>query len=311
MTRLPFYRAAQRALLSLLTALPLLLLSATGLASEDERWFQVEVIVFTRANGDSGEENWPRNPTLSYPFNWIELRDPDAPPPSRSSRRNEGTSVRWNESATRRDPLTDNLTPPDLQREPYYRLPSNERELNRHATALRRHSGNRVLFHEAWRQPFRDNREAPALIISGGEAYGSHFELEGSLRLTLSRYLHLNTNLWLTRFDPNTGQTPGSWPQLPNPPNQVSLEAPLQLNSQLASPFDALDDTPERNAWGLDLRTDSSMASLPEFLREPYLPSRIVTLNQQRRMRSGEIHYVDHPLMGLLIRITPYDRPAR
>lgn len=297
MTRLPFYRAAERALLSLLTALPLLLLSATGIASEDERWFQVEVIIFARANGDTGEENWPRNPTLSYPFNWVELRDPEAPPPSRSSQ--------WNEEASVRDPLTDNWIAPDLEREPYYQLPSNERELNRYANALRRHSGHRILFHEAWRQPFRDNREAPAVIITGGDAYGSHFELEGSIRVTLSRYLHLNTNLWLTRFDPNTGQTPGSWPQLPNRPGQYSLEAPLTINSRLSSPFDA----PERNAWGLELRTDASMASLPEFLREPYLPSRIVTLNQQRRMRSEELHYLDHPLVGLLIQITPYDPP--
>lgn len=297
MTRLPFYRLAERALLSLLTALPLLLFSTTGLGSEDERWFQVEVIIFARANGDSGEENWPRNPTLSYPFNWVELRDPDAPPSSRPSR--------WDEGTTMRDPLTDNLTPPDLLREPYYLLPSSERDLNRHANSLGRHSGHRVLFHEAWRQPFRDNREAPALIITGGDAYGSHFELEGSIRLTLSRYLHLNTNLWLTRFDPNTGQTPGSWPQLPNRPGQYSTEAPLQINSRLSSPF----DTPERNAWGLELRADTGMASLPEFLREPYLPSRIVTLNQQRRMRSEELHYLDHPLMGLLVRITPYDRP--
>lgn len=297
MTRLPFCRAAERALLSLLSALPLLLLSTPGLASEDERWFQVEVIVFARTNGDTGEEHWPRDPTLNYPFHWVELRDPDEPPPSRAPRWGEGTTVR--------DPLTENLTPPDLQREPYYRLPSNERELNRHANALRRHSGHRVLFHEAWRQPFRDNRETPALIISGGDAYGSHFELEGSIRLTLSRYLHLNTNLWLTRFDPNTGQTPGSWPQLPNRPSQHPIDTRFETNAGLDSPF----DTPERNAWGLELRPDTSMGSLPEFLREPYLPSRIMTLNQQRRMRSEELHFLDHPLMGLLIQITPYELP--
>lgn len=301
MIQRPFYRIAPRILSSLLIALPVLLLTHGSLADDDERWFQVEVIIFARGNGDSGEENWPRNPTLSYPFHWVELRDPDAPPPSRFSRLSES----WSESRSVRDPLTDNLTPPDLEREPYYRLPSSERALSRHAAALARHSGHRVLFHEAWRQPFRDNREAPALVVSGGDAYGSHFELEGSIRLTLSRYLHLNTNLWLTRFDPNTGQTPGTWPQLPNRPTRYSVDVPAQIDAPLSSPF----ESPERNAWGLDLRTDTTTANLPEFLREPYLPSRIVTMNQQRRMRSEELHYLDHPLMGLLIRITPYDRP--
>src|SRR5690625_6817002 len=89
MIQRPFYRIAQRILSSLLIALPVLLLSHGSLADDDERWFQVEVIIFARGNGDSGEENWPRNPTLSYPFHWVELRDPDAPPPSRFSRRSE------------------------------------------------------------------------------------------------------------------------------------------------------------------------------------------------------------------------------
>src|SRR5690625_2866747 len=136
MIQRPFYRIAQRILSSLLIALPVLLLSHGSLADDDERWFQVEVIIFARGNGDSGEENWPRNPPLSYPFHWVELRDPDAPPPSRFSRLSES----WSESRSVRDPLTDNLTPPDLEREPYYRLPSSEWGLNRHAAALDRKS---------------------------------------------------------------------------------------------------------------------------------------------------------------------------
>ncbi|MDQ2075587.1 CsiV family protein [Marinimicrobium sp. ABcell2] len=291
-----FNRPARRALISLFAMLPLLLFSHIGHSSEEARWFQIEVIVFARGSGDSGEENWPRNLTLNYPFNWVELRDPEDPqPPQRGS-------SRWGDTRSIRDPLTDSVTLPDLQRDPYYQLPSAERQLNRHANALRRQGGHRVLFHEAWRQPFTANRETPALIIAGGDIYGSHYELEGSIRLTLSRYLHLNTNLWLTRFEPNTGQAPGSWPQLPNRPGQRVAEVPSVVNSGLASPF----NTRDNNAWGLALLND---ASLPEFLREPYLPTRIVTMDQQRRMRSEELHYLDHPLMGLLIRITPYDRP--
>ena len=28
---------------------------------------------------------------------------------------------------------------------------------------------------------------------------------------------------------------------------------------------------------------------------------------QQRRMRSGELHYLDHPVIGLLVKVTPYE----
>jgi len=33
-------------------------------------------------------------------------------------------------------------------------------------------------------------------------------------------------------------------------------------------------------------------------------------LHQSRRMRSGELHYLDHPLFGVLVRITRYQAPA-
>jgi hypothetical protein len=34
---------------------------------------------------------------------------------------------------------------------------------------------------------------------------------------------------------------------------------------------------------------------------------RIVKLNQERTMRSNEVHYIDHPVMGLIIKITPVE----
>lgn len=46
-----------------------------------------------------------------------------------------------------------------------------------------------------------------------------------------------------------------------------------------------------------------------------YLPkdanshSEIISLTQKRRMRSKEVHYLDHPLVGALIRILPHEHP--
>ena len=31
----------------------------------------------------------------------------------------------------------------------------------------------------------------------------------------------------------------------------------------------------------------------------------VILLEQTRRMRSGEVHYIDHPLLGLIIKFTP------
>lgn len=40
---------------------------------------------------------------------------------------------------------------------------------------------------------------------------------------------------------------------------------------------------------------------------QEYLVKRVIKLSQQRSMRSNEIHYIDHPLMGVIIKIFPYD----
>lgn len=40
---------------------------------------------------------------------------------------------------------------------------------------------------------------------------------------------------------------------------------------------------------------------------QDYLIKRIVKVNQERTMRSTEIHYIDHPLLGIIIKIIPYE----
>ena len=41
------------------------------------------------------------------------------------------------------------------------------------------------------------------------------------------------------------------------------------------------------------------------FLENQYLTERIILIQQKRRMRSKELHFIDHPLMGVLLQITP------
>ncbi len=289
---------------------------ATGESANDadsETWYQVEVIVFARPDGEAGEEVWPKNLFLSYPFNWELLRDPDTavirPPESVD----EGSL-----DPTDRDPLAlkleqqPQLVKPDLSRDPLLKLPAAERRLNAHARAMERRKGYQVLFHEAWRQPMIEDQELPALVITGGEKFGDHFELEGSIRLSLSRYLHLNTDLWLTRFEPNYGQALGAWPLLPERPNQADLEAQMDSLGTELMPLDEDATGAWRRVLAADQNSTSDFAQTAEslsYLSESYLPNRIVTLKQSRRMRSSELHYLDHPLMGLLISITPYQRP--
>ncbi len=292
-----------------LWALTLLTL-ATALAqpaaaqSPHEGWYQVEVIVYSRPL-DTSAETWPSDLTLRYPLNWQELRDPEQ---ELEKRRREINALQASPSTTSfSDDMPANLEPQaprepepiDLARAGFYELPRDSRGLNQVAARLQAQPGFEILFHEAWRQNVVGESQAPWVLIKGGEAYGDHFELEGSININVSRYLHVFTNLWFSEFQMNTGQIRNQWPNLPQNPLQR-----LQASSEEAAGMDMT------SFWQSEKQTGSDNA-LQDFLDAPYLPRQIVKLEQKRRMRSSELHYIDHPRLGMLVKILPYERPEQ
>ena len=100
-----------------------------------------------------------------------------------------------------------------------------------------------VVFHGRWQQPV-PARDAPQYIqlpIHHAGLLSQHVGVSGHIGVTLGRYLHVNTHLWLQ----------------------------------------------------------------PDLSRDDY-----ALLSESRRMRSNEMHYVDHPLMGVVINITPFEPDA-
>lgn len=262
-------------------------------AAAQQRWFQVEVLAFSRQAPDQ-QEQWPTNIKPGYPHTLIELKDPEQLPEMAALE-----SADSEQAETAAAPAE--TTKPDLEREPYYLLPASERKLTRQATSLQRQGGYQVLFHQSWRQPINASaRNAPAIFIQGGSAYGQHSELEGSITFSLPQLLQLNTRLWLTRFEPNYGQEPGEWPALPKTP--IQLRAELKAETEATPLFgggnDWLSETPRLPA-----------ATTTAEVAEPYLPQRIILLEDERRIRQGELHYIDHPLLGIVVQITPYEIP--
>lgn len=252
--------------------------------AQNQRWYQVELIVFSRLIDDR-QEHWPTNIKLGYPSNWVELRK-------------SGTQDSHISSA---DVRGENPTPGFISSandEAFVKLPESEKKLIRHANALKRDSRYRILFHEAWRQFVGGQRQAPAILINGGANYGNHSELEGSITLSVAQYLQLQTRLWLSQFELNQGQAPGEWPRLPGLPHQFTEEMSGDNQHQSSDAHSSAQDEGET-------ATFSQMSS---EANEPYLPKRIVLVEQSRRMRSKELHYIDHPVLGLIIQITPYEK---
>lgn len=262
--------------------------------SNHEGWYQVELIVFARSD-DAGQEHWPNNIKLRYPGDWVELKDPNAATATASP---ETT----NSIGTNSTPLTSTV---DLTKEPFYLLPAAERQLNAQAKRLENNSRFEVLFHQAWRQVITNKKASKAILINGGQQFGQHQTLEGSIRLSVATYLELQTNFWYSQFDVNVGQeVTRTWPEIPLRPNftrtntsGLSLDSNLELDQALAS---------ENQQWANGSFDPNANNAATETSGQEYVTRQIILLQQERDMRSGEVHYLDHPVLAAIIRVTPY-----
>ena len=324
-------------------------------------WYQIEVILFGQnfpalAAEGTTEENWPTEVEL----NWQEPLLP--------------------------------LFESERQLSPTMRkLPINGRTMNGDAYALRVTEGYRLLWHQAWQQPLVDEQDAPWILVEGGEDYEGRYELEGSLRIHLSRFLHMTANFWLTEFGPQPAiDTEGmetanfSFNDLPKKPELYNACTYLRFQPETPpeAPIDILAEQPIYESWWTaPYECDSprsrlnqgmpryapmlpvdpplmqqityisgssdepveiliplpelSIVELPEqeservetdFAAETELAEgqleaeedaeplsqpiqQIIQIDMNRRLRSEEYHFVDHPKLGMLIRILEVELP--
>ena len=275
--------------LRMLLALLLPALVAGPLRAEEERWYEVELIVFASSQEDDGEELWPPLAELPDATGAVELgQDPGLEP-----------------------------------------VPGEASELAPLLAQLERSRLYQPLLHWHWRQPGWDSAQARTLRVSvpmdtdlpvetptlaplvmeptdtaplqevplpelAGEVAATETprddlesllpepeRLTGTLRLRRGRYLHLDVDL--------------------------VYREPVWEASEASAPAEA----------GIDTLIGGTEPAMPAEQAEPAtapLPLepvlREVRMTQSRRMRSGELHYLDHPRFGVLVLVTPYEPPA-
>jgi hypothetical protein len=203
----------RKILLTCLLSLSTLLAWGTALGEADARQFDIEVVIFAHINAYDGGEHWPRESRREFPPGGWESRP---------------------------------LPEPGVADMDWQALPGSGSQLAGVTAALRRSDSYRPLVHLYWRQGLVDPARTRAIDIAslaGTLDSGAVPRVEGTLRLSVARYLHLETDIRLV--DGEAGQ----------------------------------------------------------FMDEA-LPS--YRMRQSRRMRSGELHYLDHPRFGLIALITPH-----
>lgn len=289
-------------LLSLLATLPIL----ANTQESEERWYQIEMIIFSQGGSPfSNEEVWRHDIALSYPPDWRELLDAEALAIRQQealNALNTSSEALPREILSEEAPSTEEDSELDnnktLDPHTLLLLEKDEHSLKAHAGQLARSNRYRVLFHGAWRQALLPRDKAPGIIIQGGDSYDSHFQLEGSVKFSVERYLHVETNLWLTDFSTNFGQERKPWPNLPLPPNKKNVINDTQFIDDRGTGF-----------WN---RFDNQLSGneFENILSKNYIVNNIVLMNQKqsRAMRSTELHYLDNPQLGVLVKIIPYEK---
>jgi hypothetical protein len=175
--------------------------------------------------------------------------------------------------------------PDDASVVAFRRLPAEDYRLSQAERLLASAGEYRPLLHVAWRQPVQEQDLARAVHVTTrpGESPAGSIDsapvswLDGIVRISVARYLHVEADLVYA---------------VPSP----------------SAPWES----------GADIDTEASLAAdagpgpagIADYESHPAPDYTWFRLTDRRRMRSGELHYLDHPVFGILVTATPYEPPA-
>lgn len=175
----------------------------------------------------------------------------------------------------------------------YELLPTSSLLFNDEKQRINRYHSYRVLYHAGWLQPVKKRNSRPIHIRAGQMLDNGMYELEGYITVDRGRYLHFKPDLYHSRKLSNSEA--GMLREF-----LTAGEQPALQSSEVVTDFTS---TPNSNAIAPTSATSTSFLNIPEFLT--------VNLRQGRRMRSEEVHYLDHPLMGVLVLMLPVKSSAQ
>lgn len=143
--------------------------------------------------------------------------------------------------------------------------------------------GYQMLYHGKWQQAMLPREQSRPIRIKAGELISDGYhQLDGEIELDIARYLHLRTHLFYSV------PVSAEWMQA----HKITEEVQSTFSSEAES----------NNEISDFLAQLTPVQQAPQWLT--------VKMEQGRRMRGGELHYIDHPFFGMLIRMTRMKEPA-
>ena len=269
-----------------------LLLGFSGLTSAQEtqqpelKYYDVEVIIFKNLSVPTAHEFNLPTPSASRQHNTLDLADPV----SVQKATELGFSV----------------------------IPVEELRLQDSVSNIIKSSRYSLLLHTGWRQPGLDEANSVPVWIKGGRVYDKRYSsidqvtdiedarqpqnLSGQQEMADAKPLSDSEDLGTAK-----AVKPYSADYLYELEGQITIVLSRYLHTRAELVF----RKPAEPGNLLMLNEDPQLDSNSEDL---VLEGQLLlnyALNEQRRMRSKKLHYLDHPEFGMLVLITPYEAPEQ
>ncbi|MFB2685059.1 peptidoglycan binding protein CsiV [Shewanella mangrovisoli] len=173
-------------------------------------------------------------------------------------------------------------------------------------SSLSRERGNRSLLHMTWQQPMMGKSGSVPIRLFAGKDYSASYHFDGRQIVQQAMASSMQSTNGTTGMMAET-----SAPLLPSPVWQLDgtlniylshylyIETALNLRKEGRKLMPVAADEASMNA--------TNTAATPAKVMTPYLMS--IPLEQNRRVKSDEIHYLDHPEMGMVIQIRKMAQP--
>lgn len=263
----------------------------------EARWYKVDLVIFAQnILVEDDPENWPTYPILNQSSPLIDLVYP-------IEEEQTEDEITEESEASLLDILEDESEienglpkgPEDLVA--FATLPEASRILDEYVQKLENDKRTRILFYESWNHPIMSDELAIPVRITGGDQFGNLDELSGWVDIHVSRYLHVETNLYLTDIIESN-----------NPFDLVTGNSNFKADIVNTTQTDA--EITQFGGIGLFSTDEFDIDRKPLDPNANYAYQVAINsaqMSEKRRLRSKELHYIDNPKFGLLIYFTPIE----
>ncbi|GAA5189025.1 CsiV family protein [Ferrimonas gelatinilytica] len=304
--------------------LPVLLLClALPAAANAATWFEVEVLAFSR--DDQSSERWPDDTVPLSARRGIDLLSPLWLPDTAAiyQAANGCNSTQWlqdpegcrQKEQANQPPLPTQLplvaaakTLGNPAKGEAYLLPESMLQLGPQARQLAR-NGHTLLLHTGWQMPVYSRRSASPVLLFGGRNFSETFEFDGRIKKRseteeASQPSYFSSEILEPEMAVPVWQLNG-WLNI-YLDRYLFIEARLDLREPGERQWER-EENEVSELIQADSADDLDAADTPRA-SEPYLFT--IRMDQNRRARSREIHYFDHPKMGLVVQIRRMAQPG-